>query len=158
MTKLEPGSLKEKVEDWYQIQYQMAHHDIWWPKGQQITAATSTFLLFGALVGAVKLFWPNHPGNPQATPPQLGITRFGVTALTILSMGVALFGILYAWNLWWTMVRARQRAKDIAELVDDTNGVMRGALASPYRDWEFPVVASVLHLTALVVVLAYIWQ
>ncbi len=38
-------------EEWLRIQCQMAHHDIWWVKAQQMNAAYWTLLLRGALTG-----------------------------------------------------------------------------------------------------------
>ena len=77
--------------------------------------------------------------------------------LTVLSAGAATLGIAYAWNLYRTMVRARERAKKIARLVKDEHQVLKGALEDPTRDFEFPLIITVVHVAALTVVLAYYW-
>jgi hypothetical protein len=66
-------------------------------------------------------------------------------------------GIAYAWNLYGTMVRARERAKKTARLVKDEYRVLEGALEDPTRDFDFPLIITVGHVAALAVVLAYYW-
>src|SRR5438128_1196510 len=115
------GTFVDEYQEWCRVQYQMAHHDIWWPKGQQMKAASSTLLLLGAIVGASKLLWPEHANLPVC----------GAIMLTVLSAAAATLGIAYAWNLYRTMVRARARAKKIARLVKDEYRVLEGALEDP---------------------------
>ena len=145
--QLESGVLVDQYQEWCRAQYQMAHHDIWWPKGQQMKAANSTLLLLGAIVGASNLLWLHHDDLPV-------IGRIMLSALSAVTVAL---GIAYAWNLHWTMVRARVRAKKIAGLVADKYDVLKGALDDPKRDFEFPLIISGIHVVALAVVLSYYW-
>ena len=56
---------KDRYEEWCRIQYQMAHHDIWWVKAQQMTAANWTVALLGALFGLAGLV-DHSCGSPFA--------------------------------------------------------------------------------------------
>jgi hypothetical protein len=141
------GTFVDEYQEWCRVQYQMAHHDIWWPKGQQLNAGSSTLLLLGAIVGASKLLWPQRDDLPLS----------GAIMLTVLSAAAVTLGIAYAWNLYRTMVRARARAKKIARLVKDEYRVLEGALEDPTRDFEFPLIITVVHVAALTVILAYYW-
>ncbi len=140
------GKLDGEYQEWCRVQYQMAHHDVWWPKGQQMNGASSTLLLLGAVIGASKLLWPEHD---EAV--------IGLIMLSLLSALTVGLGIAYAWNLYGTMVRARGRAKNIARLVEDTHEVLKDALDDPERNVEFPLIISGIHIVALAVVLAYFW-
>ena len=55
------------------------------------------------------------------------------------------------------MVRARERAKKIARLVKDKHQVLKGALEDPTRDFEFPLIITIVYVAAFAVVLAYYW-
>jgi hypothetical protein len=143
----EDGELKGEYQDWCRVQYQMAHHDIWWPKGQQLKAGSSTLLLLGAIVGASKLLWP------QRDTPQLGLIMLSV--LSVVAVGL---GVWYAWNLYKTLVRARDRARRIARLVHDPHEILAGALEEPDRNIEFPLAFTIIHAAALTIVLVYYWK
>lgn len=153
--KKEPGDgTFSQYEEWCRVQYQMAHHDVWWPKGQQMKAGTSTLVLLGAIVGASKLLW--MPAD-ATTPARDAIPVEGVIMLSVLSFVAIALGVAYAWNLYFTMVRARARAKKIARLVADEYKVLAGALEDPERNIEFPILITVVEVVALSVVLVYFW-
>src|SRR5436309_5267632 len=117
----ETGVLTGQYQEWCRTQYTMAHHDVWWPKEQQMAGANSTLLLLGAIVGASKLIWAVH----------LEMTILDLITVSLLSALAVTFGIAYAWSLHRTMVRARGRAKKIAGLVEDKYGALKEALAEP---------------------------
>jgi hypothetical protein len=142
------GTLIDQYQEWCRVQYGMAHHDIWWPKGMQLKAGSSTLVLLGAIVGASKLLWQTRDEIPT----------LGRIMLSVLSAATILLGIVYAWNLYSTMVLARGRAKMIARLVKDDYQVLKGALEDPERNVEFPLIASVVYAAALTVVLVYFWS
>ncbi len=141
------GTLVGQYQEWCRTQYQMAHHDIWWPKGMQMKGGSSTLVLLGAIVGASKLLWLTRDAIP---------TR-GLIMLSVLSTLAVFLGGVYAWNLYFMMVRARARAKKIARLIHDEYGVLEGALEDPERDIEFPLITSVVYAVAWAVVLVYFW-
>lgn len=141
------GTLDGEYQDWCRVQYQMAHHDIWWPKTMQLKAGTSTLVLLGAIVGASKLLWLTRDAIPT----------LGRIMLSILSAAAVVLGGVYSWNLYNLMVGARRRVQKIARLVKDEYKVLEGALADPERDIEFPIITSVVYAAALSIVLVYYW-
>src|SRR5438046_420362 len=103
----EPSMPKPLDEEaWLRVQYQMAHHDIWWVKAQQMSAGNWTLLLLGATVGVGRLIG-YVPADP--TTERLG------HLLALLGTLVTAVGIAYIWDLWRTLVRSRNRAANIVQ-------------------------------------------
>ena len=97
-------------QDWLRMQYQMAHHDIWWVKSQQMSAGNWTLLLLGAVVAVANLL-----GYKREPPAHTGV----VVPLSLLSVAVVLLGAGYVWDLYRTLVRSRERAAWIVrDLID----------------------------------------
>ncbi|HYL20984.1 MAG TPA: hypothetical protein VEU74_04420 [Gemmatimonadales bacterium] len=128
MAKREPS-----YEKWTQIQYQMAHHDIWWVKGQQMQAGNWTLALLAALVGVGHLKSLSPDGLPPAT---VGYT------LALLGLLVTFLGALYVWDLSNTLVESRARARRIIAPLDDPEQLLVDATREPRRHWIFPWVIS----------------
>jgi hypothetical protein len=150
MPKMTPKELadapfKDHYDEWCRAQYQMAHHDIWWVKGQQMNAANWTLALLSALVGLATLL------GYSRTPP---VTTLGVV-LSGLSMAIALLGSLYVWDLYRGLVTSRRRAKFIADRIADHQNVFAGARAEPGRHPHYPVIVTFIFAVALALVLYY---
>jgi hypothetical protein len=150
MPKMTPEELanapfKEHYDEWCQVQYQMAHHDIWWVKAQQMNAANWTLALIGALVGLAKLL-----DYPRTIP----VTALGIV-LSGLSGAVVVLGSLYVWDLYGGLVSSRRRAKHIADLIADHQDVFLGAKAPPERHWIYPLIVTTVFAGALALVLYY---
>jgi hypothetical protein len=117
----------------------MAHHDIWWIKGQQMQAGYWTLTLLAALVAIAKLAPPTRPW------------------LAFLAGGAVLFGSQYVWALYLTLIKSRARAKKIASLIagDDKHGIFADTKdQDPKRDWGFPLaITSTFHVAWVLVLL-----
>lgn len=121
-------------DDWCRAIFDAAHHDIWWVKEQQMSAANWTLLLLGALVGVSQLL--SSPGN---TPSLKQTCLLGLASLLVVGLGS-----YYAWDLYLTMVRSRRRAKAIVELVDDPSAIFAESKRDPKRHVGFPIVITVV--------------
>src|SRR5436309_12667173 len=93
-------------DEWLRIQYQMAHHDIWWVKAQQMNAGYWTLLLLGALVGVGALV---NTERPCSAAPWEGWVLGG------LALVVTVLGVWYVWDLYTTLVVSRNRATQIVQ-------------------------------------------
>jgi hypothetical protein len=150
MAKMTPAELaaapfNTQYEEWSRAQYQMAHHDIWWVKAQQMKAANWTLALLGALVGLAGLL------HYSRTPADADLGA----VLSWLSAAVVFLGGLYTWALFDTVVDARERARTIVKLVADKYDIFVPAKQPPARHWTFPVVITFVYAVALGLVLDY---
>ncbi len=115
-------------EKWLQIQYGMAHHDIWWVKGQQMKAGSWTLLLLAALVSVGQLMTPTG----GTLDPRVGYL------LAAFSLLVTVLGALYVWDLRVTLVASRGRAKRIIDPIVDPEAILVDATRDPERHGFFP--------------------
>lgn len=129
-------------EAWLRIQYQMAHHDIWWVKAQQMAAGNWTLLLLGALVGVGRLV-EYKPTDPAA----VGVGR----ALAVLAAVVAAMGTAYVWDLYGSLVESRNRAANIVQPLQ--HSAFNDAKRPGKRHQIFPLAVTAVQLVGLVIVL-----
>jgi hypothetical protein len=136
------ATARRDEEEWLKIQYQMAHHDIWWVKAQQIKAGNWTLLLLAALVGVGKLM---HDDRPCTTAVWEGWLLGGLGTL------VTALGALYVWDLNATLVRSRKRATLIVQ------PLLHSAFDDPKRPAERSLIFPVAITFILVVALGLVW-
>src|SRR6267142_2116419 len=128
-------------DEWLQIQYQMAHHDIWWVKAQQMHAGYWTLLLLGAFVGAGALV---NADRSCSTAPWEGWVLDGLATL------VTALGVLYVWNLHRALVRSRDRAAVIVQPLQ--HSVFDDVKVLGRRSLPFPIAVTLILVFALVLV------
>jgi hypothetical protein len=136
---------KEQYQEWCRLQLQLAHHDIWWVKGAQLKAGNLTLLLLAVIVGASKLVWKERVDVPETA----------LIVLSVLGGLVVLLGGLYSLDLFNEVVKARARARKIAEVVNDPEDVYRDTKAAPKRHPIFPIAITVAECLAWGVTLYY---
>jgi len=128
-------------EDWLRIQYQMAHHDIWWVKAQQMNAGNWTLLLLAALVGVGKLM--DEDRLCTATTWEGWLLGGLATLVTAL-------GVWYVWDLHSTLVQSRNRAAVIVQPLQ--HSAFGDVKLLGRRSLPFPIAVTFLLLVALGVV------
>lgn len=138
---------KGQYQEWSRVQFQAAHHDIWWTKGHQLKVANATLLLLGTVVAASKLLWSSRSEIPT----------IGLFMLSLLGFVVITLGSWHAWDLYYTLLKARTRAQNIANVVDDPKNLLAGAKEPVDRNIEFPLMITGIHVIAWSVTLAYFW-
>src|SRR5260370_10898367 len=130
--------------DWLRTQFQMAHHDIWWVKGQQMNAGNWTLLLLGALVAL------GHLMGYGTDEPKVGIGR----VLGGLGVPVTFVGGWYVWDLFRSLVRSRRRATRIIGPL--RHSAFDEAKSDPIRlTWLFPLIITLILVVALALVQWY---
>lgn len=132
-------------EEWLRVQYQMAHHDIWWVKSQQMAAANWTLLLLGAVVAVAHLL-----GYTREPPSHVTV----VVPLSVMSAAVVLLGAAYVWDLYRTLVRSRKRAALIVRDLLDT--AFDDPKRTSERDSIFPFAITAILFVGLGIVLRFL--
>ena len=129
-------------EAWLRTQYEMAHHDIWWVKAQQMKVGHWTLLLLAALVAVGELIKKDWPGSSA-----LGWVLVG------LSVAVTSLGVAHVWDLYATLVRSRNRAALIVRPLKDP--AFDDAKRTGKRHLSFPIAITALLLGALTLTLLH---
>ncbi len=126
-------------QPWLRTQYEMAHHDIWWVKAQQMNVGQWTLLLLGALVAVGHLLKADWPTSP--------LLRW---ILIVMSGTVTGLGIAHVWDLHFTLVRSRDRAARIVQPLTDP--VFEEVKRSGKRHRAFPIAITIILFAALALV------
>lgn len=138
----ETATGRRDEEQWLRIQYQMAHHDIWWVKAQEMKAGNWTLLLLAALVGVGKLM---HDDRSCTTATWEGWLLGG------LGTFVTALGAWYVWDLNATLVRSRKLATLIVK------PLLHSAFDGPKRPAERSLIFPVAITFILASALALVW-
>jgi len=126
-----PATRFTKYEEWCRVQYQIAHHDIWWVKGEQMKAGNWTLLLLGALIAVSQILKGQKPALSDGER----------LALAVMAVLAVVAGSYYVWDLYLTLVQSRERARRIVRVLrHDPHGIFAGAMTNPKRHLGFPVV------------------